>query len=377
MIRWPQSIQCQVALRLTLVFLLGTAAGVAALLLEGTQGAAAGTGEDLAHDLLREFIFDIAWIVPLFVAGTLAVGVWSIRNALKPLRAVSARAAAIAPDATGVRLPTERLPSELVPLVVAVNRALERLEQGFATQRQFTANAAHELRTPLAILTAGLEALDQSPEVAALRSDADRMNRLVAQLLAVARLDALPEKANGIVDLVATAAAVVAYLAPWAIEQGVTVGFDAPGMDVGVRGNANAIADAPRNLVENAVSFSPRGIEVVVAVLAGGKLTVSDDGPASLQPTERTCSSGSGEGRDIYTPAAQDLRPQLRQAPRRSREAQRALARTGRTVAVTAREGYSSRLINRRSFGWRRMASSSQTFGYECAEPVRFGRMLL
>ena len=279
MSRWPQSIQGQVAVRLTLVFLLGTGVGVAALLFEGTQGASAGTGEDLAHDLLREFIFDIAWIIPLFVAGTLAVGIWSIRIALKPLRAVSARAAAIAPDATAVRLPTEGLPSELVPLVAAVNHALDRLEQGFATQRQFTANAAHELRTPLAILTAGLEALDQSPEVVALRSDANRMNRLIAQLLAVARMDALPEEANGVVDLTAIAAAEVAYLAPWAIERGVSIGFDGPGTDVSVHGNANAITDALRNLVENAVSFAPQGTEVVVAVSADGKLIVSDSGP--------------------------------------------------------------------------------------------------
>ncbi len=286
MIRWPRSIQGQVALRLTVVFLVGTSVGVAALLYQGTQGAAAGGPGDLAHELLREFIYDIAWVIPLFVAATLAVGVWSIRSALRPLRSVSERAAAIAPDATGVRLPTDALPSEVVPLVAAVNRALDRLEQGFATQRQFTANAAHELRTPLAILTAGLEALDGSKEVSTLRTDAERMNRLVAQLLRVARLDAMPAGAQGVMNLSATAAASVEYLAPWAISQGVTLGFDAPGRSVMVRGDADAITDALRNLVENAVAHGPEGTEVAVAVLPDGRVTVSDEGPG-VPPADR------------------------------------------------------------------------------------------
>ncbi len=241
--------------------------------------ARASDADALAYALLRAFVAEVAWIIPLVAAATLTVGVWSIRRGLRPVLAVSERVAEIAPDAIAVRLPVENLPSEVRPLVDAVNRALDRLEGGFATQRQFTADAAHELRTPLAILTAGLDELENDLRVERLRGDAARMNRLVEQLLRVARLDATPLDTGMSIDLCATAEDVVAYLAPWAVAQGRSLGFDAPSCPVWLRGNADAIADAVRNLIENAVSHAPIGTEVTVSVSLPGTVLVADHGP--------------------------------------------------------------------------------------------------
>ena len=163
--------------------------------------AEASGSDQLVHSILREFVFDIAWYVPPFVAVALLLAAYSVRRSLRPLRAASAQASAIGPESLALRLPEVDVPSEALPLVVAVNQALDRLEQGFVMQRRFTANAAHELRTPLTIITARLDTLEGNGQVSALREEVARMNRLVEQLLCVARLDSVALDVSSPVDL--------------------------------------------------------------------------------------------------------------------------------------------------------------------------------
>lgn len=274
----PGSLESILLLRLGLVLAASfTAVAVWLWLHLGQIGNA--HPQPVVHEIMAEFFTDIAWIVPIVLIVALAVTAFTLRRSLASLRDISAKAAAIRPGMLDRRLPEAHLPGEARPLVRAMNEVIDRMEAGFALQRRFTANAAHELRTPLQLLSAGLEALGADPRTEPLREDVRRMSRLVTQLLAVARLDARPGLASGKADLAQAAGDALRFLAPIAVARGVSVALDRPPEPAMVRGEAGLIEDLIRNLVENALAVSPRGAEVTVVVRADGSLDVIDRGP--------------------------------------------------------------------------------------------------
>ena len=278
LLAWRRSLEGHLVLRLTVLVVAASAIGLAALLFGSYHAASELSDEALADRFVGEFLRDAAWAYPLVAIGLILVVIWTVRAGLRPVREAAVKASAITPGMPGVRLPTEGLPSELTPLMASVNLALDRLEHGFEVQKRFTANAAHELRTPLTILTAALEAQPDTTEMRAMRRDAGRMNRLVEQLLKVARLDSAPQAPGQRLDLRMVAEQVVESLAPWAVSRGRSIGFEAPSQPVWIVGDPDLLGDAVRNLAENAVAHTPPGTEVEVSVSADAVVRVRDHG---------------------------------------------------------------------------------------------------
>jgi signal transduction histidine kinase len=168
---------------------------------------------------------------------------------------------------------------EVTPLVLAVNQALGRLEQGLRAQREFTGDAAHELRTPLSILRMRVDTLPDDPVRTELQRDIEGMCRVANQLLAMAELEAFALDPQEITDLTIICAEVTEALAPLALTQRkdlALTGVDAP---TWVKGNQELIRTAIRNLVENAINHTPQDTEVQIEVECDGGVSVLDLGP--------------------------------------------------------------------------------------------------
>lgn len=187
------------------------------------------------------------------------------------------------------RLPHGGDRDEIGQLVSTLNAMLERIERGFEMQRRFTADASHELRSPLSRLRAEIEitlrrSRDSEEYVATLRScleEVGHLTTLVEELLMLARLDAGQERAPAeMVPLASLAADVVARLQAAARERKVELCLE-PGRGPDLKVDAGPLALVLRNVLDNAIKFSPPGGRVVIRTLAdgtAGQVTVADQG---------------------------------------------------------------------------------------------------
>jgi signal transduction histidine kinase len=210
-----------------------------------------------------------------------AVGALSVRQALRPVREAAQAAKVIDGSQLAARLPKAGMPAELLPLIEALNAALDRLETAFVAQQRFLADAAHELKTPLALLRVQAQR-PGGPEGPVLHAQIDTMARRVQQLLLLAEAtDGLPLRVRAGVDPVRVAEQSMAQLA-WKAEQAqVSLRLAHPDGDWTLSADEGALLTLLKNLLENAIEFSPPGTEVVLS-LDVHTLTVSDEGPGVL-----------------------------------------------------------------------------------------------
>lgn len=240
--------------------------------------------EDLSHrdvivdDLLNDFLQQAVWIIVPVLLLLLVADIIIFRMAIRPLHRASDRAMHISPIRLDVRLPTADIPSEIRPLVDAVNQALDRLEKGFRSQREFAADAAHELRTPLAILRTRIETLPKSDTAQALNRDIENMSRVVSQLLDATELETTLIDPGETADLHQVCLEVVEFIAPLALQRNKSIELTGADTPVLIKGNAELIRRATRNLVENALQHTPEGTTIEVIVDPSGSISVVDNG---------------------------------------------------------------------------------------------------
>ncbi len=220
-------------------------------------------------------------ILPIIVLMTLATLVatpFVVRRTMRGLGQAAAQAERIDIDQRGVQLPLDEVPIEITPLVRAINDALGRLDKGYERHKRFLGDAAHELRTPIAILQTRLESLPQGADKTRLLEDVARLSILAEQLLDIQRLD----QHSGefvCVDLVVLGQRVAADLAPLAIAAGYEMSFEPEVEHLTVMGDPVSLERALTNLVQNAIQHGGRRGTITIRVENPSTFAVMDEGP--------------------------------------------------------------------------------------------------
>lgn len=239
--------------------------------------------------VLQGVLWPLAFALPLLAL----VGWWAVRQGLAPLRQLSQMLGQRRPQALEA-LQIDDLPSEMKPMVQALNALFERIGLMLVFERRFTADAAHELRTPIAgiraqaqvAMGAGDDHAQRDHALQATLAGCDRATRLVEQLLTLARLEEAPAGTASIVDLSAQARRVAADLAPAALARHQTLELDAVA-PCAVAGAEMLVSMMLRNLIDNAIRYSPDGARVWVSVATeSGQavLRVQDSGAGMTEP---------------------------------------------------------------------------------------------
>ncbi|HEY9108501.1 MAG TPA: ATP-binding protein [Roseateles sp.] len=233
--------------------------------------------------VLRSGLMPMLFALPLLALAAW----WAVRQGVAPLRALGRMLAQRQPQALQP-VAVAGAPTEMAPMLDALNGLFRRIEELMASERRFTADAAHELRTPIAAIRAQAQVASASADDAERRhalqatlQGCDRATRLIEQLLTLSRLESGGAPAPAAVDAAAVVRQVVAEAAGLALGKRQAFELDAPDALV-VHAEATLLAVLARNLVDNAIRYSPEGasVRVLLREAAGDvELVVEDSGP--------------------------------------------------------------------------------------------------
>ncbi|WP_038360905.1 ATP-binding protein [Bosea sp. 117] len=240
----------------------------------------------LADEAIAHMVVPMSLTLVFVLGATLL----SIRSALAPVAAAAAEADRLDPAASHAAFDTDGMPREIAQFARAVNRSYARLRELMQSQKLFTSAIAHEIRTPLAVISLELERIDHPRARLALEEVAE-LSRFVDQIVALARLEAVDTAERAPIALDALLEEVVASIAGWVYGHGASIALEA-GAGGTVSGHDALLKDAVRNLVENAVRHGGPGVAIVVAAPEPGLIRVNDDGRGPAATGERPGGTG-------------------------------------------------------------------------------------
>ncbi|MBB4003030.1 sensor histidine kinase [Aurantimonas endophytica] len=262
-------------------------------------------GSSMSEHGITFWIGNVGIAVPaLILAFVTLLGVpWVTRWSLRSLNVLTDRLGQVDYAARGSVLERASLPDEILPVVNGINMALRRLDEGFETTERFFVNAAHELRTPVAVLQIRVDTLPPGEEKLQLQRSVKRLAAIAHQLLDLENYRQKPRERVS-VDLCRVVPKVVADLAPLAIVEGYEISFDADPHALWMQADEEALERAFGNLIRNAIQHGGGAGEISVRVAVDGSVLVTDQGPGIpaekrhriFEPFYRVNPQGAGAG---------------------------------------------------------------------------------
>ncbi|HDR1361403.1 TPA: two-component system sensor histidine kinase QseC, partial [Pasteurella multocida] len=252
---------------------------------QGKWIIAVGQEMDYREDLINQMVFGQMWIWFASLPFLLGILVWVISRELRPLKQVNAQLMQRRPDDTSL-LPSENLPTEILPLIHNLNHFFERTATMLLRERRFTSDAAHELRSPLAALRIQTEVAQMAGDDALMREQAlqnltlgiDRASQLIERLLTLSRLDNLAELDEmEAIHWEPLIASLVSELYFSAQKRQMDLQFELIAAPPVQQGQPLLLSLMLRNLIDNALRYCPEGSTITIKLYAD-RIVIEDNG---------------------------------------------------------------------------------------------------